>query len=60
MGGGQVIGQSLQLVDGPGNGASSVTVWYTPSEAGQIVWTATILDNDPDVDEATATSSVSN
>ena len=31
---------------------------YTPSAAGDILWTATVSDADPDIDEATATTRV--
>jgi hypothetical protein len=59
-----VYNETLTVSDGVGNGR---TKWdfpsYTPgvdgpAVAGTIVWTATIADGDPDVDEATATTTV--
>jgi len=59
-----VYNETLIVSDDVGNGR---TKWdfpsYTPgvdgpAVAGTIVWTATIADGDPDVDEATATTTV--
>lgn len=55
----EVYNQILTVSDGVGNGR---TKWdfpsYTPEVAGTIVWTATIADGDPDLDEATASTNV--
>jgi len=55
----EVYNEILTVSDPVGNGR---TKWdfpsYTPGVEGTIVWTATIADGDPDVDEATATTTV--
>ena len=54
-----VYTQTLSVTDGVGNGATSYTFQsYIPDAAGDITWTATIVDGDPDPDSETATTTV--
>jgi hypothetical protein len=49
----------MMVSDAVGNGRTRFTFpAYTPTAPGDIVWTATIADDDPDVDEAMATTRV--
>jgi hypothetical protein len=49
----------LNVFDDIGRGATIFDFGaYTPTVAGDIVWTATVADGDPDVDEVTATTAV--
>jgi hypothetical protein len=52
----QVI--DLEVSDPVGNGRTTVRFNYTADATGEIVWTATLEDGDPDVDLATATTQV--
>ncbi|MDH3967696.1 MAG: Ig-like domain-containing protein, partial [Rhodospirillales bacterium] len=57
--GAQVYSETLQVSDAVGDGRSKFDFpTYTPTEPGDILWTATIADDDPDIDEATATTAV--
>jgi len=57
--GAEVYRETLDVSDPPGDGATKVGFPpYTAAVAGMISWTATIDDDDPDVDEATATTRV--
>jgi hypothetical protein len=57
-----VFSTTIDVDDAVGDGQSKFEVFYTPG--GELVadvnidWKATIADNDPDIDEATATTSV--
>jgi hypothetical protein len=54
-----VYSQTLPVTDDVGKGATTYTFQsYIPDTAGDIIWTATIIDGDPDTDMATATTSV--
>jgi hypothetical protein len=49
----------LNVYDDIGKGTTTFDFGsYTPTESGDITWTATIADEDPDVDVATAGTSV--
>ncbi|MCI0506598.1 MAG: PKD domain-containing protein [Gammaproteobacteria bacterium] len=49
----------LNVFDDIGRGATTFDFGsYTPSTAGDIAWTATIADGDPDIDEQTAVTAV--
>ncbi len=55
----EVYNATLTVSDGVGNGRTKFNFPdFTPTVAGNIVWTATIADGDPDVDQATATTVV--
>jgi cysteine-rich repeat protein len=55
----EVYNQTLTVSDPVGNGRTTFLFpAYTPVDAGDIQWTATIADTDPDIDEATATTRV--
>jgi VCBS repeat-containing protein len=55
----EVYNEILDVSDPVGNGRSTfIFPSLTPSAPGDIVWTATIADNDPDDDTATATTTV--
>jgi len=55
----EVYSQTQSVTDGVGNGRTTVDFMsYTPSVSGEIIWTAIISDDDPDVDEATASTNV--
>jgi hypothetical protein len=55
----EVYNETMDVTDPVGNGRSSfIFPSYTPVAGGNIVWTATIADNDPDVDQATAITRV--
>lgn len=57
-GGAQVYSQSL-VVSAPAGGTVSYAFpTYLPAGEGNIAWTLTIADQDPDVDQATATTKV--
>jgi chitodextrinase len=57
--GGQVYNETLLVHDDVGNGRSAFTFpSYTPTAIGDIQWTVTIADDDPDVDVATAVTVV--
>lgn len=55
----EVYNQTMAVSDAPGNGR---TTWefpsFTPKVTGDIAWTATLADDDSDVDEATASTTV--
>jgi hypothetical protein len=53
----EVFRQST-LVSGDPRDRINVEFSYAPSAAGEIFWTATVTDEDPDVDVATATTNV--
>lgn len=55
-----VYEQTLPVADRPGNeGVAKFTFpSYTPTQIGDIVWTATLEDDDPDLDTATAVTRV--
>ena len=54
-----VYSQTLTVTDDVGKGATTYTFQsYIPDAAGDITWTATINDGDPDTDIATATTTV--
>jgi len=56
----QVYNQSLQVSDPVGGGTSQFAFpAYTPTATGTITWTVTINDDNPDVDVATGTTTVS-
>jgi PKD repeat protein len=55
----EVYNEILQISDPVGNGRTTFKFpTFTPVDAGNIMWTATIADDDPDVDEAIATTTV--
>lgn len=55
----EVYSETQSVSDGVGNGRTTVDFMsYTPNVSGEIVWTATIADDDPDVDEASASTNV--
>lgn len=55
----EVYIQTQTVSDGIGNGRTTVDfLSYTPDISGEIVWTATIADEDPDDDVAIATTNV--
>jgi hypothetical protein len=57
--GGVVYSATLTVNDPAGNGRTKFDFpEYIPDAAGEIVWTATIADGDPDDDTATATTNV--
>jgi hypothetical protein len=59
QGGVEVYNETLPVSDAIGDGKSSFKFpSYTPTAIGDIQWTVTIFDNDPDVDVATATTAV--
>jgi len=55
----EVYHETLDVADPPGDGATKVKFPpYTAAATGNITWTATIVDDDPDLDEATAMTRV--
>jgi cysteine-rich repeat protein len=55
----QVYHEIMMVSDPAGNGQAQYNFpAFTPTAAGEIVWTATIDDDDPDLDTATATTKV--
>ena len=59
QGGVEVYNETIDVSDEVGNGRTRFTFPpFTPTASGEIVWTATIADDDPDIDEATATTNV--
>jgi hypothetical protein len=55
----EVYNETLTVSDPVGNGRTKFTFpSYTPDDTGDITWTATIADGDPDDDTATATTTV--
>ena len=55
----EVYNETLTVSDAVGNGRTKFDFPdYIPTDAGDIVWTATIADGDPDDDAATATTVV--
>ena len=53
------VHQVVEVRDAIGNGATRITLQsYIPTEAGEILWTATLQDGNPDDDVATATTNV--
>ncbi len=57
--GDQVYGETLPVSDAVGDGRSRFDFpSFTPTELGDITWTATIADDDPDIDTATAVTRV--
>ena len=65
LNGTKVYYETLTVTDPVGNGPtryddSSVPsiLPFVPTVAGYILWTATIADDDPDIDEATAVTTV--
>jgi hypothetical protein len=55
----EVYNQSLPVTDAVGNGPGRYYFpSYTPSAAGDIVWTLTLSDDDPDNDTMMATTRV--
>jgi hypothetical protein len=54
-----VYDTALAVSDPVGNGATTIEFpFYMPATAGDILWTATLADGDPDLDEVTATTRV--
>ena len=49
---------SQDVSDMVGDGRTTYTATYMPQTTGDIVWTATILDDDVDMDVATAVTTV--
>jgi len=60
QGGQQVYVQTIQVLDPPGGGATTFTNFppFTVRNPGNITWTATVVDGDADVDQATDTTRV--
>jgi hypothetical protein len=59
QGGVEVYNQTATVTDGVGNGGTTYAFpVYTPMAAGDITWTVTIADEDPDIDTATAVTTV--
>jgi PKD repeat protein len=59
QGGFPVYNETMMVSDPPGNGRSRFDFpSYVPTATGDIVWTATIFDGDPDEDTATAVTRV--
>ena len=63
--GAQVYNETLTVTNGVGGGASTfdnesvpAILAFVPTAAGDILWTVTIDDNDPDLDEITAVTNV--
>lgn len=55
----EVYNETLTVSDAVGNGRAKFDVPdFTPTVAGEILWTAIIADGDPDDDEATARTRV--
>ena len=56
----EVFRQTLQVNDQPGRGATNFTFgpYITNGNEGTITWTATLVDDDPDIDVATDTTRV--
>ena len=55
----EVYSMTLDVSDPVGNGRTTFNFPdYAPSRAGDIIWTATIADDDPDIDTASATTTV--
>ncbi|MGD8587510.1 MAG: PKD domain-containing protein [Chromatiales bacterium] len=58
---GSVIVEQTDILvfDSVGNGRTTFDLGpYTPTDTGEILWTVTVDDGDPDTDEATATTNV--
>jgi hypothetical protein len=59
MGGVEVYRWQLNVFDNSTRGSTTFTFpSYTPTARGTINWTATVADGDPDVDTATAVTTV--
>jgi len=59
QGGSEVYRETLTVSDLAGDGRSTfVFPSYKPTAAGEITWTAIVNDDDPDIDAATATTTV--
>jgi len=59
QGGDEIYNRSLNVFDDIGKGTTTFKFQsYTAEASGDIVWTATIADGDPDIDEATAVTTV--
>ena len=57
--GAEVYNETMTVSDAVGNGRTKFEFPdFIPTDAGDIVWMATIADGDPDADEATATTVV--
>jgi hypothetical protein len=57
--GGQVYNQTIPVTDAAGNGRTTFDFpSFAPGAPGDITWTATIADPDPDIDQAGAVSRV--
>jgi hypothetical protein len=56
----EVFRQTLQVNDQPGRGSTNFTFgpYITNGNEGTITWTATLVDDDPDLDQATDTTVV--
>ena len=54
----EVSSMTIPVSDPPGNGVTRYELSFVPTMAGDILWTASIADGDPDVDEATRPSTV--
>lgn len=54
----EVFRTTLTVSDPIGGKASSYTVTYIPTGTGTISWSATVADEDPDMDSATASTKV--
>jgi hypothetical protein len=55
----QVYSETVQVSDAVGGGSTAFNFpSYQVTVAGNITWTATIADDNPDVDQATATTRV--
>jgi hypothetical protein len=59
QGGSVVYSETLDVFDAVGNGKTTFELPdYAPTATGEILWTATIDDEDPDLDQETATTNV--
>ena len=59
QGGSEIYRESLQVSDNVGGGHTTFEFrTFVPTAAGDITWTATIADQDADVDQATAVSTI--
>jgi PKD repeat protein len=55
----EVYNETMEVSDPPGNGRTAFDFpTYTPTDTGDIMWTATIADDNPDDDTATAVTTV--
>jgi parallel beta-helix repeat protein len=54
----EIILDPINVSDAIGKGPTSYDLTYTPINGGEIEWTVTVEDDDPDLDEATAGTTV--